>query len=85
MRLRILYFAGLRESLQKSTESLDVPAAVTTVGQLRDWMRSRGEPFATSMALGRAVRVAVAQQMAADDVVLHEGAEVAFFPPVTGG
>jgi molybdopterin synthase sulfur carrier subunit len=31
------------------------------------------------------VRAAVDQAMAADDAPLHEDAEVAFFPPVTGG
>ncbi len=31
------------------------------------------------------IRAAVGQQMATDDTLLAEGAEVAFFPPVTGG
>jgi molybdopterin synthase sulfur carrier subunit len=31
------------------------------------------------------VRAALDQAMAQSDALLHEGAEVAFFPPVTGG
>ena len=33
----------------------------------------------------RRVRAAVDQAMATDSAALHENAEVAFFPPVTGG
>jgi molybdopterin synthase sulfur carrier subunit len=31
------------------------------------------------------VRVAIDQTVAWPETLLHEGAEVAFFPPVTGG
>jgi hypothetical protein len=40
--------------------------------------------FAT-VAEGAAVRVAIDQTVALPETLLHEGAEVAFFPPVTGG
>jgi molybdopterin synthase sulfur carrier subunit len=85
MQLSILYFASLREQLARSREALEVPSTVRTVGDLRSWMLARGEPFASALARGRAVRIAVNQQMADEDVVLPTGAEVAFFPPVTGG
>ena len=38
-----------------------------------------------SLARGKAVRVALNQVMADESAVLTEGAEVGFFPPVTGG
>ncbi|RYY59476.1 MAG: molybdopterin synthase sulfur carrier subunit, partial [Comamonadaceae bacterium] len=41
--------------------------------------------YAQALAAGRAVRMALDQVMAADATPLREGAEVAFFPPVTGG
>jgi sulfur-carrier protein len=37
------------------------------------------------LAQTKAVRAALNQTMCADDAALIEGAEVAFFPPVTGG
>jgi molybdopterin synthase sulfur carrier subunit len=37
------------------------------------------------LARTRAVRVALDQAMADESSALHDGAEVAFFPPVTGG
>jgi molybdopterin synthase sulfur carrier subunit len=48
-------------------------------------LRERGGAWADALSTGRTVRVAVDQAMAAAETRLHEGAEVAFFPPVTGG
>ena len=41
--------------------------------------------YAEVLARNRAVRVAVNQVMGREDTALQDGAEVAFFPPVTGG
>ena len=48
-------------------------------------LRERGGAWAVELAPGRAYRVAVDQQMASAGTRLREGAEVAVFPPVTGG
>ena len=85
MEVRILYFASLREALSSAGETVQLPAQVTTAGQLRRWLIARGSPFAEALAAGKAVRVSVEQVMATADTPLVEGAEVAFFPPVTGG
>lgn len=81
----VLYFASLREALARERESVALPGGVTTAGALRAWLRARGEPYATALAETRAVRVAVDQVMASAETPLRDGAEVAFFPPVTGG
>lgn len=83
MKIRLRYFASLREALGQG-EALDVPDG-TTVAALRDSLIARGEPYATALRRGRALRAALNQQMCAEDVVLVDGAELAFFPPVTGG
>lgn len=85
MQLTVLYFASLREQIGRSREVVDLPQGVRTVGDFRTWLQGRGEPFATALARGRAVRMAVNQQMATEDVALVAGGEVACFPPVTGG
>ena len=41
--------------------------------------------YAEALATGRAVRMALNQVMADEAAALADGAEVAFFPPVTGG
>lgn len=83
MKIQLRYFASLREALG-SGEALDV-AAGTTVGQVRDALIARGEPHAAALARGRALRAALNQTMCAEATELTEGAELAFFPPVTGG
>jgi len=85
MQLRILYFARLREAVGQSRESVTVPPSVTNLGQLRAWLIGRGEPWADAFARVQPVRIALDQVVGQDDTPLRDGAEVAFFPPVTGG
>ncbi len=83
MKVTLHYFAALREALGPG-ETLEL-APGCTLGALRDQLLARGGRHAEVLARGRAVRAAVNQAMAEEDVALAEGAEVAFFPPVTGG
>ena len=85
MRVKILYFASLREALGCSEEVLEaLPPGVSSVGALRDWLCARGGDWA-ALAPGKAVRAAVNQTLAQPHSPIAEGDEVAFFPPVTGG
>jgi len=81
----VLFFASLRESVGTGREQLDLPESVVTAGQLRAYLRTRGPAWDGALAEGRVLRVAVNQVMADDSAPLSPGAEVAFFPPVTGG
>ena len=51
----------------------------------RDRLIARGGRHAEVLERGRAVRCSLDQQMCGDEAVLADGAELAFFPPVTGG
>ena len=83
MRLTIKYFASIREALGTGQEVVETTA--TTVQALRGELVARGGAYASSLASGRVVRVALNQVMVDAQAALVEGAEVAFFPPVTGG
>jgi molybdopterin synthase sulfur carrier subunit len=83
MKIELRYFASLREALGAG-ETLEV-AAPATVGAVRDLLIARGGAHAQALARGRAVRAALNQAMCAESAELAEGAELAFFPPVTGG
>lgn len=83
MRIQVRYFASLRESLGAG-EWVDAPPG-STVGQLRDQLVAGSAPHARALARDRAVRCALDQTMADDATPLRDGAELAFFPPVTGG
>jgi molybdopterin synthase sulfur carrier subunit len=85
VKIRLLYFARLREAFGIQAEEVTLPAEIGDVGSLSQWLRSRGGVWSAELAPGRAYRVAVDQQMAGEKTRLHEGAEVAVFPPVTGG
>jgi sulfur-carrier protein len=83
MKIQVRYFAALREALG-AAEALDVPPG-STLGSLRDALATRSARHAEVLARGRAVRCALDQRMRSEDALLTDGAEVAFFPPVTGG
>ncbi len=84
-KLRLLFFARLREDLGTSVEELALPAGVGTVAALRAHLLERGGAWASTLAQGRALRVAVNHEMAEAATPVKPGDEVAFFPPVTGG
>ncbi|HLT27899.1 MAG TPA: molybdopterin converting factor subunit 1 [Zeimonas sp.] len=85
MPITILYFAALREALGTGRETVELPEGVANAGQLRSWLRERGGAWSEAFAENRSIRVAVDQAMARPDTPVRAGAEVAFFPPVTGG
>ena len=85
MKVKVLFFASLREQLGRPSEELELPPSVSTVGALRDHLRARGGAWETTFAPNRAVRAAVNQDMAQGNASIKAGDEVAFFPPVTGG
>jgi len=85
MKVKLLYFASLREQLGTPGEELELPAGVGTVAALRSHLRGRGGAWELALADGKLVRAALNQDMAAPTAALKTGDEVAFFPPVTGG
>jgi len=85
MNITILYFAALRERVGLAREQCALPPDVTTVATLKNWMAARGAPWSDAFADMPRVRAAVDQAMARAETSLRDGAEVAFFPPVTGG
>jgi molybdopterin synthase sulfur carrier subunit len=84
MSVKILFFAGLREAIGQSSEQMQLPVGVSSVGAVRDVLAARGEPW-NALVTTRNLRYAVNQSMVAADAAVADGDEVAFFPPVTGG
>jgi molybdopterin synthase sulfur carrier subunit len=83
VQVQVRYFAALREALG-SSENVHLPAG-STLAQLRDLLLARGGRHAEVLARSRAIRCALNQQMSDETAAVPDGAEVAFFPPVTGG
>jgi sulfur-carrier protein len=85
LKVKVLYFAALREQLGTSCEEIELPAGVGTLAALRAHLRGRGGAWQSALADGKLVRMAVNQDMAQASAAIKAGDEVAFFPPVTGG
>jgi molybdopterin synthase sulfur carrier subunit len=83
MKVNLKYFASIREAIGQSSESVATQAP--TLQALRDELIARGGAYADALAHGRAVRMALNQDLCEASAALSEGCEVAFFPPVTGG
>ncbi len=84
-KVRVRYFASLREKLGKESEELELPAGVATVAALRSHLRGRGGAYESAFAERALLRAAVNQDMVQPAAAIRAGDEVAFFPPVTGG
>ena len=85
MKLELRFFASLREALGVSQESIVIPDSIKTIADLRAHLVQRGHPWSEVLAQGKVLRCALNQVMVDASTPLQENAEVAFFPPVTGG
>jgi MoaE-MoaD fusion protein len=81
MRVRVLFFAGAREAAGTSGAEIDL-AEGATVAAARDLI---GEKFPGFRRRLDSVRFAVDREFAGADAALHDGAELAVIPPVSGG
>jgi sulfur-carrier protein len=85
VKVRLMFFAGLREQLGTAGEEIELPAGVTTLAGIRAHLRARGGNFEKAFSDRALVRMALNQEMAQPAAPVKAGDEVAFFPPVTGG
>ncbi len=83
MRVTVRYFAAIREQIGLNTEEVETQAL--DLDALRAELMARGEPYSVALEEGKAIRMALNQQVSDGHCVLLPNAEVAFFPPVTGG
>lgn len=77
MAITVKFFASLSERLGRREESIEALAGMTAGGI---WSRLTG-----GQPLPPTVRVAVNMEYATPDTPVHDGDELAFFPPITGG
>jgi len=80
-KIHVLFFAHLREVIGKAQLTLELPAGAC-VRDLKAYLQEHFPDLQTR--LPNAI-VAVNHTFAADEDILPDGAEVALFPPVSGG
>lgn len=81
MKVRLLYFAILRDIIGKSEDELEVPEG-TPAAEI--WNRLRAKHSALAR-YERPPMTAVNERYVSADEPLRDGDEVAFIPPVAGG
>ncbi len=85
-KMKILYFAWIRERVGISQEEIDLPNDVKTVEGFLIWLKTRGEEFDYALENTSAVRVALDREHCSDfSQPLADIREIALFPPMTGG
>ena len=82
MQITVLFFATLRDLIGARQLTLELADSPNTVAQLRQALIHR-YPSATDHL--KIALAAVNEEFAFDQDAIHEGDEVAFFPPVSGG
>ena len=85
MKVKVLFFAALREQVGVASEDIELPGEKSTIAALRSHLSARGGAWQSALSEKKLLRFAVNQDMARTDATLKAGDEVAFFPPVTGG
>ena len=83
--MKILYFAWLRERLNRGEEEVSPPASVATVADLIDWLASRDEAFAHAVEKRALIKAAVDAKLVPHTATIVGASVVALFPPMTGG
>ena len=81
----VLYFASLRDRLNRNREQLELPPGVQDVAGLMEHLAQRGDAWKEVFDSEVKVLSAVNQEMSRADAPVADGDEIGFFPPVTGG
>ncbi len=81
--ITLKYFASLKSIAEKEEDSLDIENPIT-IDQLSDII-SKTTPKMGEMIREKKVLISVNQEMASVDTIIHDGDEVAFLPPFSGG
>jgi MoaE-MoaD fusion protein len=81
MKVRIFFFATLSEYVGAKTVDLEVPAEIT-VAMLKELLVNKYPRLAAAQ---KSIMVAVNREYAASEQKIPLDAEIALFPPVSGG
>lgn len=83
--MKILYFAQLRERLNRDSDEVELPADVRTVADLIHWLKSRDEAIDLAMQKPEIFRAAIDARMVRHEASVVGAKVVALLPPMTGG
>ena len=85
MKVKLLYFAKLREALGIDQEEIDIKSDIKTLAELIAFLKLRGNQWQTIFNMSSSFRMAVNQELVEVNHTINANDEIAFFPPITGG
>ena len=85
MKVKLFYFAKVREAIGIDREELDLRSNIKTVSDLIEVLKGRGSHWQDMFSMSTTFRMAVNQEMVEATHKISANDEVAFFPPITGG
>lgn len=83
--MKILYFAWLRERLNRASDEVFPPDHVMTLADLVTWLRSRDEALDLAMANPEIFKLSRDARIVPWDTPIAGASEIAILPPMTGG
>jgi sulfur-carrier protein len=81
--ITVKFFASLKAIAEKEEEHIEVQSPIS-MDQLSDII-SKTSPKMGDIIRDNKIMISVNQEMADSDTVIHDGDEVAFLPPFSGG
>ncbi len=85
MKIKLFYFAKVREVLGINREEIDVESDIKTLAELVVFLKLRGSQWQSIFDMSSSYRMAVNQELVEANHTINANDEVAFFPPITGG
>ena len=83
--MKILYFAWLRERLNRGEEEVSPPPEVQTISDLIGWLRARDEAANLAMQKPEIIKAAIDAKIVPHTAAIAGARVIALFPPMTGG
>jgi len=81
--ITVKFFASLKAIAEKEEEQIEIQSSIS-MDQLSDII-SKTSPKMGDIIRDNKIMISVNQEMADADTVIHDGDEVAFLPPFSGG
>lgn len=83
--MKILYFAWLRERLNRASDEVSPPASVETLDDLIVWLRANDEALDLAMTNPAQFKLSKNARIVPWDTPIEGAETIAILPPMTGG
>jgi len=83
--MKIIYFAWIKDKVGCEAEEISLPAEITNVGMLINWLSRRGPQYEDAFEFIEVIKVVVNQMVVLNEHPLKDDDEVIFIPPIAGG